>query len=174
MAESPKHALWLRPFGKPSFRLKELIHKLSKQFDTPLFEPHITLLSGLRQNETELIQLADTLAKSLDPFTIELTKTGCHDHYYQSVFVRVKKTQEFVEAQQIAEQLFDCSTDEKYFPHLSLLYGNISQNKKNRALNMMDRDFNISFPVHSILLLRSEGSVKEWEKIHSSEFKHTS
>jgi 2'-5' RNA ligase len=172
MAENEKHALWLRPFGDASFALKERINKLSKKFDTPVFEPHITLLSGLRRGKTELIQLTDTLAGVLSPFSVQLTEAGYRDHYFQSLFVQVKESSCFIAAQETAEKLFGCTTDEQYFPHLSLMYGNIKQQEKLKLLNTMNNHFQIQFPVHSILLIKTEGEVNDWKKIHSAEFKH--
>lgn len=172
MAEPGKHALWLRPFGDAAFELKQRIKDLSEHFNTPVFEPHITLLSGLRRGETGLIQLTDTLAGSLSPFTVELSEIGYRDHYYQSLFIHVKKTPAFINAQDTAEKLFGCETDETYMPHVSLMYGNIDVNEKNRVLNKMDRLVYLQFPVHSLLLIRTEGEVKDWKKIHTAEFKH--
>lgn len=173
MAEDLKYALWLRPFGDAAFQLKQRIKKLSEQFQTPVFEPHVTLLSGLKRGETELIQLTDTLAKSLSPFHIELTEADYHDHYYQSLFIHVKRTTAFVKAQETAEKLFDCVSDVKYRPHVSLMYGDISTEEKNKVLNKMDRFYPIKFPVHSLLLIEASGAVEEWKKIHTAEFKHS-
>lgn len=170
MADAQKHALWLRPFGETAFELKEHIKKLSQKFGTPQFEPHITLLSGLRRGETELTQLTDTLAASLSPFTVTLTQVGYHDDYYQSFFVRVKKTDAFINAQNTAERLFGCTTDEEYFPHLSLMYGDIDEKEKRKLLDTTGNVFNISFPVHSMLLIQTEGEVHDWKKIHTAEF----
>lgn len=172
MTTTQKHALWLRPFGNTAFELKQRIKKLSETYNTPLFEPHITILSGLRRGETELIQLTDTLAGSLSPFTVHLTKMGYHDHYYQSLFMKVKKTDSFITAQQTAEKLFGCSTNESYFPHLSLLYGDVDEQEKRRILNTMGKSYNLEFPVHSLLLIKTEGEVDDWKKIHTAEFKH--
>jgi len=173
MPEPTKYALWLRPFGDVAFELKERIKKLSTQFNTPVFEPHVTVLSDLRQGETELIQLTDTLASSLTPFSIELTKAGYRNHYYQSLFIHVEKTEPYITVQRMAEKLFGFNHDEEYFPHLSLMYGNIPEDDKERVLNTMEPSFDLQFPVHSLLLIKTEGEVEDWKKIHSAEFKHT-
>lgn len=172
MAEPPKYALWLRPFGDAAFELKQRIKKLSARYDTPFFEPHVTLLSGLRRGETELTQLTDTLGGSMLPFTVELTKAGYRDHYFQSLFIHVKKTKPLIDAQQTAERLFGCRTDESYFPHLSLMYGDVLETEKSKIINIMGKSFYMDFPVHSLLLIKTEGSVSDWKKIHSAEFKH--
>jgi 2'-5' RNA ligase len=172
MAAHQKHALWLRPFGDTAFELKQRIKRLSSEFETPVFDPHITLLKGLRGSETELIQLTDTLAASLSPFMVELTELGYRDHYYQSLFYRVKRTHELITVQDIAERLFGFNRDEEYFPHLSLMYGNIEGHKKRALISTMDQSVNITFPVHSLLLIKTNGGVQEWEKIHTAEFNH--
>lgn len=171
MAEALKHALWLRPFGDAAYELKERIKKLSEKYETPLFEPHVTLLSGLRRGETELIQLTETLAGSLSPFEIELGEPGYRDHYYRSFFLHVKKTDALIDAQQTAEKLFGCSTDETYLPHLSLMYGEVEERHKRMLVDTMGSLKHAGFPVHSLLLIQTEGGVDDWKKIHTAEFK---
>ena len=76
MSSSEKYSLWLRPFGDTAFSIQQRINKLSEKYGTPSFEPHVTLLSGIRYGETELIQLTETLAGALEPFDLLLTKAG--------------------------------------------------------------------------------------------------
>lgn len=171
MASSEKYSLWLRPFGDIAFSIQQRINKLSDKYGTPSFEPHVTLLSGLRYGETELIQLTETLAGALSPFDLLLTKAGYRDKFYQSLFVHIKKSDELMNAYRTALQLFGRKEDEEYIPHLSLLYGDISQKEKERILSVMGREFHIRFEVHSLLLVKTEGKPDEWKKIHLAEFK---
>lgn len=171
MASSDKYSLWLRPFGDIAFRIQQRINKLSDQYDTPSFEPHVTLLSGLRYGETELIQLTETLAGALSPFELLLTKAGYRDKFYQSLFVHIKKSDELMNAYNTALQLFGREADEEFIPHLSLMYGDLSQKEKERILSVMGREFHIRFEVHSLLLVKTEGKPDEWKKIHLAEFK---
>lgn len=170
MASSEKYSLWLRPFGDIAFSIQQRINKLSEKYDSPSFEPHVTLLSGLRYGETELIHLTKTLASGLKPFDILLTKAGYRDKYYQSLYVHVKKSEELMKAYQTALQLFDIDEQEEFIPHLSLMYGDFSQEEKERILSVMGREFHIRFEVHSLLLVKTEGYPDEWEKIHLAEF----
>ncbi len=170
MSQKQTYSLWLRPFGDIAYSLQERIKKLSTKHNTPVFEPHITLLGSLEYGETELIQLTDTLAASLNPFEIVLTRAGYSDSFYQSLFVYAAKNEELIGARLKAEKLFDIEPDDEYVPHLSLLYGDLSRNEKERILNVMGREFHIRFPVHNVLLINTTGKPKKWKKIHSSEF----
>ena len=170
MSEST-YSLWLEPNGDVAYKLQERIKKLSKKYESPLFAPHVTLLGSLQASETELIPLTNTLASSLHPFELTLTKGGYQDRFYQSLFIHIDKTNKLKEARNLACQLFDRSDADGYMPHLSLLYGDLSRNEKERILNIMGREFYISFSAKSIVLMQTEGTPEEWKKIHTSVFK---
>ncbi|SMO81818.1 2'-5' RNA ligase family protein [Fodinibius sediminis] len=170
MSASSVYSLWLQPSGDVAFRLQERINKMSEKYETPAFAPHITLLGGLELSETELISLTDTLAASLHPFEVTLTKAGYHDQFYQSLFIHVRNNKSLNAARDRACQLFDLE-DNGYMPHLSLLYGNLSQNEKERILNITGREFYITFPVKSVVLMQTEGRPREWRKINTAVFK---
>lgn len=164
------YSVWLRPFGDIAFKLQQRIKKLSEKYDTPIFEPHVTLLGSLKKGKTEMIQLTDTLAGSLHPFELVLTKAGYLDTFFQSLFVHVKKSDELMNARNTAEKLFDYQVDKEFMPHLSLLYGDLNQNEKERILNVMGREFHIRFSVNSLLLVNTTGLPKDWKKIQSAKF----
>lgn len=170
MAEQVTYSLWFRPFGEVGFELRQQIKELSRQYDSPMFYPHVTLLGGLDMHETKLVQLTDTLAHSLAPFTVYLNKAAAGNTYFQSLFVRIQKTEPLLGAHNIAKELFDCEGQEEYYPHLSLMYGKQQKKEKQKLLNVMGRSFNMQFDVHSVLLIKTGDQVHEWEKIHHSEF----
>ncbi len=170
MSSSASYSLWLRPFGEVAIELKKHINKLSSQFNTPGFEPHVTLLGGLDAHETRLIQLTDTLAHALAPFTIQLEETGFGDQYFQSLFIRAKKSDPLISAHNLAIKMFGYENAGEYIPHLSLLYGELSVKKKSKILNTMGRNFNLQFDVHNVLLIKTGDRVDGWKKIHTAEF----
>lgn len=163
--------MWLRPLGDIAFKLKQRIEALSKKFDTPAFDPHITLLGGLPESEATLTQLTDTLAGSLEPFEVELTKAGYRDTFYQSLFIHVGKNEQLLRARKTAEQLFNYGSDEQYMPHVSLLYGDLTREEKERILNSIGREFHIRFGVHNLMLVDTTGKPADWKYVHSSEFR---
>lgn len=171
MKESVTYSLWLEPSGNIAYKLQERIKKLSKEYKTPVFSPHVTLLGGLNSSETELVPLANTLASSAKPFELELTKAGYLNSFYQSLFIRVEESSKLKELRKKACRLFDCGNNEEFMPHLSLLYGDLSQKQKERILNIVGREFFIKFPVKNIVLMQTEGKPDQWRKVHTSVFK---
>ncbi len=171
MANVQKYSLWLRPFGDAAFSLKRRIRDLSAKYGSPSFEPHVTLLGGLTGSEAVLRQLTSSLAASLHPFDIVLTSAGYEDSYFKSLYIHVQKSRELMNARTRAEQLFGHNADERYHPHLSLMYGNFPQEEKERILNRMGREFHLRFSVQNIMLIPTGGNPDKWIKIHSAELK---
>ncbi|NGP87540.1 2'-5' RNA ligase family protein [Fodinibius halophilus] len=170
MTDSAKYSLWFEPTGDTAYKLQERIKKLSKKHDTPVFSPHVTLLGSIKLSETESITLTNTLASSVHPFELELTRAGYQNKFYQSLFVHVKKTEQLVDARKKAQRLFNMNSED-YMPHLSLLYGDLTKEEKERLLNLVGRTFYIQFSVKSIVLMQTDGLPKDWKRIHSSVLK---
>lgn len=169
MAKTATYSLWLEPSGQIAYKLQERIRKLSKENGTPLFSPHVTLLGGVQSSETEMIPLANTLASYVEPFELELTKAGYLDTFYQSLFIHVKETNQLKKLRKNACRLFDIE-DDGYMPHLSLLYGDLSQKQKEKILNIIGREFYIRFPVKKMVLMRTGNKPDKWEKVHVAIF----
>src|SRR5699024_8554282 len=122
------------PFGDAAYELDQRIKWLSQKYDTPAFEPHITLVSDLRRPQHELIQLTKVLGGATSPFSIELTDLGYTGNYFQSLFYRVKKTPTYVSVHKTTGKFFGYHNNDKYFPHLSLMYGNVEEGEKRRLI----------------------------------------
>jgi 2'-5' RNA ligase len=167
------YSLWLRPYGDLAYKLKERIDKYSEEFGTPSFEPHLTLLGGLKQNETELISMTKVLASRLHPFDINLTTVSYDDEFYRSLYVLAEKSESIMEAHKTARRLFldeDDASASDFLPHLSLMYSNMDRNEKLRMINNHGKNVNSSFEVHGVMLVKTEGTPDEWEEIHSERF----
>lgn len=164
------YSLWFEPGGDIAYKLQERIDKLSKKHGTPNFSPHVTLLGGISSTEAEAVPLTKTLASSIEPFNLELTRAGYRDRFYQSLFIHIKENSHLQEARKNALRLFDVE-EEDYMPHLSLLYGDLSQEDKERILNLLGREFFISFTAKNIVLVKTDGKPDEWKRIHSAAFK---
>lgn len=164
-----KHSLWLRPYGDIACSIEKRIEILSEKYSTPFFEPHVTLLSSLHYAQSKLIQLTNTLASRLEPLDIVLSKADHSDEYFKSVFVHVAEEPELLEARKTAQKIFGVSPKD-FQPHLSLLYGNLDPDEKERILNVMGREFHIRFRVRHLMLVNTTGPVEDWQNIHQAEF----
>jgi len=170
MAETKKYSLWLIPTGDIYNKLANLISQLSEKYSAPHFDPHVTLLSQVAGVEDKIVSKTSQLAKLVKPYKIKLTTIDYLDEYFRSLFIKIKETEEVMNANIKAREIFseyiiDRHADTKYTPHLSLLYGNFPSQVKKEIIKETGKEFNISFEIKSIHLFFTEGEVKDWYKI---------
>jgi 2'-5' RNA ligase len=156
------YALWLMPAGQTHRHLARRIVSLSRQYTTPRFEPHVTLLSGITVPEQEALSRSATLASRLDPFEIRLAGIDFLDEYFRCLFVRVIPTDAVINAHQAAKEVFGLPNPPAYMPHLSLMYGNppIAVKKKIASGSSID----LSFEVSRIHLYAVNGPPADWRQ----------
>lgn len=98
--------LWIIPPLKTKSILQKIILDLSKKYETPGFEPHMTLLGDIEVAEKEILEGTKKLAAGLKPFTLTLREVSFSTTYFQSVFVRVKSNDKLMQANLAAKQIF--------------------------------------------------------------------
>ncbi len=129
-----KYALWLVPSGEAYNLLKETIRHYSEMYSTPLFEPHITLISSLQGSVSGLRQIASQLAKIIGTLELRLMKPAHSTSYFRCVFLDVALDPAIVRAHAAASDLFPVSLHTEYRPHLSLVYGNLPAIDRERIV----------------------------------------
>lgn len=166
MSESATYSLWMKPTGEVANRLKEQIIELSVEHQTPEFPPHVTLLGQLHPPESELIQHTNTLASSARPLDLTLTEVDYLDRFYQSLFIQVAESQKLKEVRNAACNIFNVSNND-YMPHLSLLYGDVTDEEKELTIDTVGREFHLDLPIKELVLMQTNGKPDQWKQVHS-------
>jgi 2'-5' RNA ligase len=162
MTTEKSFSLWLMPTGETYQALASLISDLSKQYSSPCFAPHVTLLGELQGSEEEIESRTSRLSANLKPYAINLTGVEYLDEYFRSLFIRVEETEAVIQANLRARDIFDKQRDPKYLPHLSILYGNFSSATKDSIIEKIGREFALSFDVRSLHLVDTSARPEDW------------
>lgn len=153
------------PQGRVRKDLERLITKLSMQYATQRFEPHVTLIGEIAIREQEAITKTQCLAKKLRPFTISLTEVACLGEYFRCVFIKAQKTAKLMNANLTARALFKQDNDEVYIPHLSLIYGDLIPSVKKQIIKKIGQRSNVNFIANRITLYYTNGQPQSWHAI---------
>lgn len=167
MSEAVGYSLWLVPEkDSQAYRLlSKYIQSLAVKHKSPLFEPHITLLGGIQDSEENIRKKTLKLLGVLTSLEIHTRDIGSCESYFQALFLKVALTKEILQTYEKSRQYFALPKKE-YFPHLSIAYGEFSQDK-TRLFRKSLTIPNFNFSVKTIELWRTEGSVDQWEKIET-------
>ena len=86
----------------------------------PSFEPHITL--GTFPSTTPIDKLKDAIPPNTHPLPIHFSSVRSGDHYFRSVYVKIKLTEELSRLHAHIHDTLGLSAKTPEFPHLSLFY----------------------------------------------------
>lgn len=157
--------LWLMPDGEAYNLLQELILDLSQTHDTPRFEPHITLLSGITDEEDLAIEKTRHFAFNTQPITAALTHIEYLELYYRCLFFRADTSEQLMQARQQAEQLFEHTQIQPFIPHVSFLYGAMPTFQKEAIINDLGNRFLMSLKMNMLRLVRTQRTPEYWELV---------
>ncbi len=167
------YSVWLMPTGKAYEQFSGLIKTLAEEYHGPVFEPHVTLLGGVRQAEDEILRRAAELVSGQPPFAIRVRTVEYHDVYFRALFVRAENTAPLQAFYTRAQALFALPDLPEYLPHLSLLYGNVPQPVKEHIIQAIGRDHTTAFPVRSVHVVNTTGEAQTWYRVQELPFVST-
>lgn len=164
------YAIWLLPQGEVFKELSALIKKLSIEYGSPNFKPHVTLIGGIASSQNEIVEKTRRLASFIKQFDILVDGIGYSDYYFRTLFLGIKQAGDIMKAYEITKDVLNLQNTGKYMPHLSLMYGNFSEQSKKEIIKTQNlKNLKFSFLVDAIHLYETNGKVEDWKKL--KEFK---
>lgn len=158
------YSLWIIPSPDTKKRLKKIIIDLSKKYDGPVFEPHMTLLGNIHSEESECVKNTKVLASQIKPFTVSFGDISFSTTYFQSVFLRIKSSAKLMEVNLKAKKLFNIKNN-VFMPHISLLYGDHEMKIREKISSRIHLPTNLSFKVNQIVVTPSTPNPSEWKHL---------
>jgi 2'-5' RNA ligase len=149
-------------------KLSNLISLLSEEYSCPDFQPHVTLIGKIIGKREKVIEKTKKLTSEILPFKLYLNSVNFLDEYYKCLFMKVKKTNPIINANNKAKKIFN-KNSLGYFPHLSLLYGNFPIKSKKKIVPEVQEELEkidkLEFSVEDLHLYSTKGTVHDWYKI---------
>ncbi len=164
MPETGSYALWIMPEGAAYTLMDGYIARLSEAFDLPKFEPHVTVLSRMRDPQASALR---DLTRSLSPFRIRFASRPEYlDETFRCLFLKADETPALMEAYSKACRLFGYE-GKSYFPHLSLAYGDLPVENKHEMIQTLGEIPKIEFEARQLFLVRASAKmpVSSWKMI---------
>ncbi|EPS61040.1 hypothetical protein M569_13761, partial [Genlisea aurea] len=166
------YSVWAFPPADVSARLKKLMQGLRSEFGGPTFDPHVTVVGAITLTETEALDLFNRASAGLKPYTAAVEGVSSGNFFYQCVFLKVNPSQEVLDASSHCCDVFGYQNSSPYMPHLSLLYGDLSEEAKKsaqtKAYEIDDTINSLNFQIQSIALYKTDTedkSCESWERV---------
>lgn len=178
------HSLWMVPTGDSLTQMQALVNEIGNKVGTRSFLPHITLVAALMGPIDEILATTKLLASQLEPYSFYWRRDnetsgddempiGFKDAYFQCVFAQLQLSKDVMEANALARRCFpERSSDPPYMPHLSLVYGDLTEvDKTSKVIPYIQTKLQEAskgsdslrvLPVNAIEVWSTQGDVSEW------------
>lgn len=164
------YSIWLMFKNEDEIKLQNIINELSEEFSSPLFKPHVTLLSGI-ETEEDLREKFSKVIENLNSFDIKIKDIKCSEEFYKSLFLEVEIDEYLNSLYLKAVDTFNFELQPlKFQPHISLLYSDNYNSKKNMAAKRIENLKNVKLTVNKIALVRTNGCPSEWRELINIHF----
>ncbi|KAK4051302.1 hypothetical protein OIO90_004783 [Microbotryomycetes sp. JL221] len=196
MTSTSGYSLWLSPSWDSS-PFPALLDKLSSKHDTVPFKPHTTLVADSLTPQATLDEFVEMTKKGVQAWKIKKGASGGNglnltfydvrqgDMFYQCVLAALVRDVDLVDLHLTLRRAYgthDKPDAPSYFPHMSLVYGDLTREKKDDIIREMkdEGDFEeledlteeggrvkikdlTGYKVDEILVVKTSGPTTEWD-----------
>ncbi|KAB5534239.1 hypothetical protein DKX38_017325 [Salix brachista] len=166
------YSVWAIPPEDVGARLKRLMAGLTSEFGGPQFEPHVTVVGANSLTEQDALEKFNSACDGMQAYNATVDRVATGTFFYQCVYLLLHPMPEVVEPSAHCTGHFGYKSSTPYMPHLSLLYGDLTDDEKKKAqekADTLDESINgLSFPITRLALWKTDTqdlTLKSWEKI---------
>lgn len=125
---------WLIPANPVRREFKRIISELAKEFDGPSFEPHLTLYSGPFGPGDYTDSIVRQTVETTGALELEVSGINFSALFTKACFVQFKPSTAATRLSDSIRNAVSCPSDYVFDPHLSLFYGELSQEAQSKIL----------------------------------------
>ena len=153
-------SIWLIPAPEDAQYIQAIINNLSTNYQAPAFSPHCTLYSPIDLPTAELKKILERFAKNMKSFYVKKTMISHTEDLWKTIFIELLRSSELEQLQQEVISQFQVEQPYKFSPHISLLYKEIPDKKKENIIrNLQVKN---SFKMDKIAAVRTGPNVDNW------------
>jgi len=124
-------SLWLMPSTEYFELLQERIRALAKECNAQVFEPHVTVWSGLGI-EVTCRNLIERAISGVGIITLQVEKIDFSPEFFKTLFIVFRSNSVLSRLSERFRTLWEKPSAYELKPHLSLIYKHMSRNEQQR------------------------------------------
>jgi 2'-5' RNA ligase len=155
---------WLVPAAGPARdRLTATIDRLAAEHLAPRFPPHITLAGPFGFGKKAASQALMPVMAKARPFSVRFAAVGHEQAYFRCLYLRAERSQQLMALHEAAVAALALAR-RTYLPHLSLLYSDMTVQRKRPIIDALDIRLPLTVPIDAAELWADEqqGVVPAW------------
>jgi Cyclic phosphodiesterase-like protein len=165
MADTVPFAVWLTPASSDRRWLSKVIQDYAAEYDTPVFEPHLTFYSGVIHPQENLQSIVEESLANPSPITLEIMGLNYSENFFRTGFITFALSDRLLQLSHAIRDRLSASKEYDLAPHLSLMYKDIPIEQKRLAmLRFVVSVQSVTFDTVKVVMPSSEGwmDVAHW------------
>lgn len=159
-------SVWLLPGIKDKKECKGYIKLYSGLYNTPLFDPHVTLFGRLNIDPEPTYAFFNQLKSEFNIEKVNNINIQTGESPWKTIHIKLDSNKYLVRLQRKIDEYFAKYREYRFEPHISLAYGNFIPDKKD--LNLLLIKKRISFT--SLAIMHTPDQIKNWRLIKKFDF----
>ncbi|KAJ6751397.1 hypothetical protein OIU85_001883 [Salix viminalis] len=173
-AQENDYSVWAIPPEDVRERLKKLMGGLRSEFGGPeIFQPHITVVGAISLTEQDALEKFRSACEGLKAYQVKTDRTVTGAFPSQCLYLLFQSTPEVMDASAHCCRHFGYKRSNQYMPHLSLLYGTLTNEEKKKAkekTHVLDESIDgLNFQISRLALWitdrKDNGTLETWKLI---------
>ncbi|GLU25763.1 MULTISPECIES: haloacid dehalogenase [Brucella/Ochrobactrum group] len=168
------HSIWLRPAHDDLVFLEKIGRHLSGRFNSPVFEPHATLVPDMNRSAEELLPQVVSLAIGRQPLELLIEDVTGSEAYFRSFYAALEKAPALMRLKQDSLEISSQASLQSFMPHVSLAYGVEATTQKQTEMQRLAKELSgrkLRFDRLLIVSSSSETPIDEWHVKHEIQLK---
>jgi 2'-5' RNA ligase len=162
------YVIWLLLSDSDRDKVRSWQNELQGYFASPDFEPHLTLLRPSEQkNEGRVTDILETFSSVRKNLTLKITGADGKDSPYQCFYLNVLLSGSLNLFRQELAKSLNSETGSSFNPHISLLYGFMSDSERERLKSHFALKEKITLTGDALALVKCNGTPEDWKIVKS-------
>lgn len=158
--------IWGQFSESDTLYLNQLKDKIQKNLQSPIFDVHITLTGPYLEIDNCLIDKLKVYCEKNSPIQINLKNFQFKKEFYKSFYLSVKHSQKLLNLRKEICLLNNFKSNKNYEPHISLAYGNYTQDKKINLIKKLPK-IKDKIKIEKISLVDVNEDLNHWKVLKS-------
>lgn len=167
-------SIWLVPSKNDKKYLQEIVNGLAKEYESPVFVPHLTLFGDITIGFEKLKGTVDEVFRDIKPFKIKKTKQNQSKKFFKTVFIEFEPNENLKNLFIRLSEKTDKRSVENFNPHISLVYKTMTEDKKLKIIQKLT--IKDEFKIGSVYVIGPKKGAKDfydissWRTLYKNEF----
>ena len=152
------YCIWLS-FKSPD--IAEIIVKLAREYDGPIFQPHCTLLGKTNVPLPKIKSAVIDLMSNSNLIDVHPVNIRYSDNIWRALYIELYEKEVLAQWSEHICSLMSIDNNKDYLPHISLMYNTIPAREKEKLLGEIK--IKSAYTIQSIQIIECSDKVIDWK-----------